>query len=103
MGGLGMIGTKAVYNAVQQCDLLLMVGTDYPYSQFPARQRHGDPDRRTRQVLGAGVPTVLGVNGSARPTLKLLLDKVAAKTDTKVWDKVTYERAKWDENAHQAG
>jgi pyruvate dehydrogenase (quinone) len=38
MGGLGMIGTKAVYNAVQQCDLLLMVGTDYPYSNFlPAK------------------------------------------------------------------
>jgi pyruvate dehydrogenase (quinone) len=29
MGGLGMIGTKAV----QRCDLL-MVGTDYPYSNF---------------------------------------------------------------------
>jgi pyruvate dehydrogenase (quinone) len=29
--------------------------------------------------------------------LKLLLDKVAAKTDTKFWDKVTHERAKWDE------
>ena len=28
MGGFGMIGTKAVYNAVQHCDLLLMVGTD---------------------------------------------------------------------------
>src|SRR6202451_4249413 len=29
MGGLGMIGTKAVYNAVERCGLLLMVGTDY--------------------------------------------------------------------------
>jgi pyruvate dehydrogenase (quinone) len=38
MGGLGMIGTKAVYNAVQHCDLLLMIGTDYPYSNFlPAK------------------------------------------------------------------
>jgi pyruvate dehydrogenase (quinone) len=38
MGGLGMIGTRPVYNAVQHCDLLLMVGTDYPYSNFlPAK------------------------------------------------------------------
>src|ERR1700732_2779209 len=29
MGGIGMIGTQAVYNAVMQCDLVLMVGTDY--------------------------------------------------------------------------
>src|ERR1700716_4238321 len=97
MGGLGMIGTKAVYNAVQQCDLLLMIGTDYPYSNFlPAKGTVIQIDERA-QVLGRRVPTVLGVTGSARPTLKLLLDKVAAKTDTKFWDKVTYERAKWDE------
>jgi pyruvate dehydrogenase (quinone) len=97
MGGLGMIGTKAVYNAVQQCDLLLMVGTDYPYSSFlPAKGTVIQIDERA-QVLGRRVPTVLGVTGSARPTLKLLLDKVAAKTDTKFWDKVTYERGKWDE------
>ena len=37
MGGLGMIGTKAVYDAVHNCDLLLMVGTDYPYSNFLRR------------------------------------------------------------------
>ena len=29
MGGIGMIGTKAVYNAAMHCDLLLMVGADY--------------------------------------------------------------------------
>jgi pyruvate dehydrogenase (quinone) len=97
MGGLGMIGTKAVYNAVQQCELLLMVGTDYPYSNFlPAKGNVIQIDERA-QVLGRRTPTVLGVTGSARPTLKLLLDKVAVKTDSKFWDKVTHERRRWDE------
>jgi pyruvate dehydrogenase (quinone) len=97
MGGLGMIGTKAVYNAVQQCELLLMVGTDYPYSNFlPAKGNVIQIDERA-QVLGRRTPTVLGVTGSARPTLKLLLDKVGAKTDSKFWDKVTQERRRWDE------
>jgi thiamine pyrophosphate-dependent acetolactate synthase large subunit-like protein len=32
-----------------------------------------------------------------RPTLKLLLDTVAAKSNTKFWDQVTKERRKWDE------
>jgi pyruvate dehydrogenase (quinone) len=97
MGGLGMIGTKAVYNAVQQCDLLLMVGTDYPYSNFlPTKDSVIQIDERT-QVLGRRAPTVFGVTGSTRPTLKLLLDKVAAKADTKFWDKVTQERRRWDE------
>ena len=31
IGGIGMIGTKASYNAAVRCDLFLMLGTDYPY------------------------------------------------------------------------
>jgi pyruvate dehydrogenase (quinone) len=97
MGGLGMIGTRAVYNAARHCDLLLMVGTDYPYSNFlPSEGIVIQIDERA-QVLGRRAPTVLGVTGSARPTLRLLLEQVAAKTSTKLWDKVTGERHKWDE------
>jgi pyruvate dehydrogenase (quinone) len=97
MGGLGMIGTKAAYHAVQHCDLLLMVGTDYPYSNFlPTKVEVIQIDERP-QVLGRRAPTALGVTGSARPTLKLLLERVTAKTDTKFRDKVTHERRKWDE------
>jgi pyruvate dehydrogenase (quinone) len=97
MGGLGMIGTKAVYHAVQRCDLLLMVGTDYPYSNFlPDKGTVIQIDERA-QVLGRRTPTELGVVGSARPTLKLLLDKVIAKSDAAFFDKVTHERHRWDE------
>lgn len=97
MGGLGMIGTKPVYSAVQDCDLLVMVGTDYPYSNYlPAHGNVIQIDERA-QVLGRRTPTELGVIGSVRPTLKKLLEKVAAKNGTKFWDKVTGERHKWDE------
>jgi pyruvate dehydrogenase (quinone) len=97
MGGLGMIGTKAVYNAVHRCDLLLMVGTDYPYSNFlPAKGSVIQIDERA-QVLGRRTPTELGVVGSARPALKLLLERVKAKSDTSFFDKVTHERHRWDE------
>jgi len=96
MGGIGMIGTKAVYNAVMRCDLLLMVGTDYPYSDFLPRTGTVIQIDERPQVLGRRAPTVLGVVGSARPTLKLLLDQVASKNDTRFWDTVTQERRKWD-------
>jgi pyruvate dehydrogenase (quinone) len=97
MGGIGMIGTKAVYNAVMHCDLLLMLGTDYPYSEFlPTKGAVVQIDERA-EVLGRRAPTALGVIGSVRPTLKLLLGEVAAKTDTKFLDRVTKERRKWDE------
>ena len=66
MGGIGMIGTKAVYNAVMHCDLLLMLGTDYPYSEFlpskgaviqvderAARARPARADCARRRRIGA--------------------------------------------------
>jgi thiamine pyrophosphate-dependent acetolactate synthase large subunit-like protein len=97
MGGIGMIGTKADYNAIMHCDLLLMLGTDYPYSEFlPSKGGVIQVDERP-EVLGRRAPTMLGVLGSVRPTLKLLLGTVDAKSDTKFWDRVTKERHQWDE------
>jgi thiamine pyrophosphate-dependent acetolactate synthase large subunit-like protein len=97
IGGIGMIGSKAVYNAVMRCDLLLMVGTDYPYSNFlPMKGTVIQVDQRAR-ALGRRAPTAFGATGSAQPTLKLLLNRVAPKTDTGFWDLVTKERRAWDE------
>jgi pyruvate dehydrogenase (quinone) len=96
MGGIGMIGTKAVYNAIMQCDLLLMLGTDYPYSEFlPQRGSVVQVDDRP-SALGRRASTALGVVGSVRPTVKLLLDEVAPKTDGEFFERVTSERRKWD-------
>jgi pyruvate dehydrogenase (quinone) len=96
MGGIGMIGTKAVYEAIMHCDLLLMVGTDYPYSEFLPRSGNVIQIDERPQVLGRRTPTKLGVTGSARPTLKLLLDQVGSKNDTGFWDELTQGRRKWD-------
>jgi thiamine pyrophosphate-dependent acetolactate synthase large subunit-like protein len=96
MGGIGMIGTKAVYHAVMHCELLLMVGTDYPYSDFLPRSGTVIQIDERPQVLGRRAPTVLGVAGSARPSLRLLLEQVAPKRDTRFWDEVTRERRTWD-------
>ena len=97
MGGIGMIGTKADYNATMRCDLLLMLGTDYPFSEFlPQKGAIVQIDERAG-VLGRRAPTALGVVGSVRPTVKLLLDAVAAKSDSKFFERVTSERRKWDD------
>ena len=101
MGGIGFIGSKPVYNAVMNADLLLMVGTDYPYSNFlPNRPVVVQIDERP-EVLGRRAPTTLGVLGSARPTLKLLIEQVAPKTDTSHWDRLTEERRAWDRKLDQ--
>jgi pyruvate dehydrogenase (quinone) len=96
MGGIGMIGTKADYDAIMHCDLLLMLGTDYPFSEFlPQKGAVIQIDERA-VALGRRAATEIGVRGSVRPTVKLLLDEVAAKSDGSFFERITSERRKWD-------
>jgi thiamine pyrophosphate-dependent acetolactate synthase large subunit-like protein len=97
MGGIGMIGTKAVYNAVMRCDLLLMLGTDYPYPEYlPHKGSVVQVDDRAR-VLGRRTPTAFGVLGGVVPTLQQLTERVSPKTSTEFLDRVSKERREWDE------
>jgi thiamine pyrophosphate-dependent acetolactate synthase large subunit-like protein len=97
MGGLGMIGTKADYKATMDCELFLMLGTDYPYSEFlPRKCVIIQVDERAR-VIGRRAPTELGVLGSVRPTVKALLDRVKPKSDSRFFDRVTAQRKAWNE------
>src|SRR5271170_4298411 len=97
MGGIGMIGTKPVYHAVMDCDLFLMLGTDYPYSEFlPRKGAVVQVDERAR-VLGRRTPTDFGVIGSVRPAVKSLLDRVKPKRDGEFFNRVAARRKGWDE------
>jgi pyruvate dehydrogenase (quinone) len=97
MGGIGMIGTKADYHAVMHCDLFMMLGTDYPYSEFlPGECVVVQVDERAH-VIGRRAPTRLGVIGSVRPTVKALIERVKPKSDSSFFDRVTAQRKSWDE------
>ena len=97
MGGIGMIGTKADYQAVMHCDLFLMLGTDYPYSEFLPRESVViQVDERAR-VIGRRAPTELGVIGSVRPTVKSLVARVKPKSDRSFFDTVAAQRKTWNE------
>jgi pyruvate dehydrogenase (quinone) len=97
MGGIGMIGTKADYQAVMHCDLFLMLGTDYPYSEFLPRKSVVIQVDERAQVIGRRAPTELGIVGSVRPTVKSLLDRVKPKSDRSFFDLVAGQRKTWDE------
>jgi pyruvate dehydrogenase (quinone) len=97
MGGIGMIGTKADYHAVMHCDLFLMPGTDYPYSEFlPRKCVIIQVDERAR-VIGRRAPTELGIIGSVRPTVKSLLDRVKPKSDSRFFETIATQRKSWNE------
>ena len=96
LGGIGMIGTKASYLAARRCGLLLMIGTDYPYSEFlPHDGKVVQIDERA-EALGRRVPTAFAAQGSARPALRGLLQLVQAKGDAKFLDWAVHEKGSWD-------
>ncbi|MGZ5947491.1 MAG: thiamine pyrophosphate-dependent enzyme [Caulobacteraceae bacterium] len=81
VGGLGMIGSSAGYDAVHQCDLLVMIGSDYPFSEYlPQKAKVVQIDARGF-AIGRRLPVAQAVVGSSRPAVQGLLDRVAPKTD----------------------
>lgn len=95
IGGLGLIGGRPGTDAVAQADLLLMLGTDYPYVEFlPDHGRVVQIDERA-QVLGRRAPVALGVVGSVRPAVAMLLADLPQRDDTAFLDKAQKARESW--------
>ncbi|HUN45649.1 MAG TPA: thiamine pyrophosphate-dependent enzyme, partial [Stellaceae bacterium] len=83
VGMTGLIGFSSGYYAMLDCDVLLMLGTDFPYRQFypeGSGVRVAQVDLRPEQ-LGKRAPLDLGVVGDVRATLAALLPLLQPKTD----------------------
>lgn len=80
VGMTGLIGFSSGYHAMQSCDTLLMLGTDFPYRNFyPTRARIAQIDRRA-SALGRRAPLDVGLVGDVRATLSALLPRIRRKT-----------------------
>ena len=83
VGMTGLIGFSSGYYAMRDCDVLLMLGTDFPYRQFYP-ERHGvriaQVDIRAENI-GRRVAVDLGVVGDVRATLAALLPLIDEKAD----------------------
>jgi pyruvate dehydrogenase (quinone) len=83
VGMTGLIGFSSGYYAMRDCDVLLMLGTDFPYRQFYP-EGHGvriaQVDLRPENI-GRRVPVDLGVVGDVRATLTALLPLLKQKQD----------------------
>ncbi len=82
-GLTGLLGNPPGYAAVMQADLLLMLGTDFPYTAFlPHNRQIAQVDIRIEN-LGNRAPVNLGILGDIGETLNLLLPLIKEKTETK--------------------
>ncbi len=85
-GMTGFIGFSSGYKAMHACDVLLMLGTDFPYKQFyPTNAKIAQLDIRPEN-LGRRCKLDLGLVGDVGATLYALLPFLTAKTDRKHLD-----------------
>ena len=81
VGMTGLIGFSSGYRAMEACDTLLMLGTDFPYRQFyPSNARIAQIDLRGENI-GRRVPVDLGLVGDVGATLDALLPRLTHKSD----------------------
>src|SRR6202041_1854872 len=79
MGMTGLIGFGMAYEAIHECDLLLLLGTDFPYDKFlPTKTKIAQVDIRA-ESLGRRSKIDLGIWGDVRETLKALLPMLDGK------------------------
>jgi pyruvate dehydrogenase (quinone) len=81
VGLTGLIGFQSGRLAMEKCDVLLMLGTDFPYQDFyPSHAKIVQIDIRPEN-LGRRAAVHLGLVGDIKETLKVLLPLLAIKTD----------------------
>lgn len=81
VGMTGLLGFASGYRALEACDTLLMLGTDFPYRPFlPEKATVIQVDIRGEN-LGRRTPLALGMVGDVKETVTALLPLLAKKTD----------------------
>ena len=95
IGGLGLLGGVPASKAIDACDLLLIVGADYPYVSFYPKtakvvQIEPVPARMGRRAAVAGP-----LRGHAKPTLEALLERVGAKDSDRFYQSNQAAKRRW--------
>ena len=81
VGMTGLLGYGAAHAGMHDADLLLLLGTDFPYSQFlPGDVRTAQVDTNPA-VIGRRTAVEIPVVGDVGATLRALLPLISPKTD----------------------
>jgi pyruvate dehydrogenase (quinone) len=106
-GSIGLLGTRPSYDLMEGCDTLLMVGSNFPYSEWlpePGQARGVQIDIDAR-LIGNRYPMEVNLVGDARDTLRALIPLLRRKEDRAWRADVEDNVGRWwrilDERAHQ--
>ncbi|TNC26540.1 pyruvate dehydrogenase [Amycolatopsis alkalitolerans] len=101
VGMNGLLGYGACYRAMHEADLLLLLGTDFPYDGFLPQARTIQIDHDATR-LGRRTPLELGVHGDLGETLRAVLPEISQKPGREFLDQMLREHARTLENVVEA-
>jgi pyruvate dehydrogenase (quinone) len=96
-GSIGLLGTRPSYDLMEGCDTLLMVGSNFPYSEWlpePGRARGVQIDLDAR-LIGTRYPMEVNLVGDAAVTLRALLPLLERKEDRSWRAEIEAGVARW--------
>ncbi|NQX89227.1 MAG: hypothetical protein HRT77_11240 [Halioglobus sp.] len=79
IGGIGHVGTPHGLKVLSECDLLLLLGTDFPYVEFLPRTVTIAQVDICAEHIGRRLPVAAGVVGDMREVLAALMPAVLPK------------------------
>ncbi|MGO4617147.1 thiamine pyrophosphate-requiring protein [Nocardia sp. 2YAB30] len=96
-GSIGLLGTRPSYELMRDCDTLVIIGSNFPYSQFlpefgQARAVQIDIDGA---MIGMRYPTEVNLVGDAKTTLTALLPLLKRKADRGWRDRIEANVTRW--------
>jgi pyruvate dehydrogenase (quinone)/pyruvate oxidase len=97
-GGIGLLGTAPSEDVLLSCDVLLMIGTSYPYIEYlpePGKCRVVQIDA-SAQRIGLRAPVDVGLVGDSMVTIQLLMPLLKRKKDRKFLEKAQKAMKDWN-------
>jgi pyruvate dehydrogenase (quinone) len=105
-GSIGLLGTRPSYELMMDCDTLLVVGSNFPYTQFLPKfdQARAVQIELDPTMVGLRYPFEVNLVGDSGATLAALLPMLEHKTDRAWRETVEKNVARWwevmDRRAH---
>lgn len=97
IGNLGKIGTKTSYQTIQEADLLIMVGTNYPYVDYlPKKNIKAIQIDTNPEAIGHRFDVNVGIIGDSKYALQQLTDSIKHVSNRDFLNKTLERKATWD-------
>lgn len=104
-GGIGLLGTAASQDALEQCDTLVMVGTSFPYIEYmpkPGQARAVQIDLNPTRI-GLRYPVEVGLVGDSQQTLQALIPLLHRNDHRSFLLQAQDETKKWWQKMREEG